>query len=452
MFHKVPGIVSARGLTYEIADDWTIVSITKNGDRRILKPRSGHVYLARNSYAVYEVAKLAGLDQKEWSETEKEWDELDAESEGHGIRYRAFEDGTAQRMDQHGKETFQAWTWDSEGYFKVSIAGEQIGVHQMLGLTRFVPKPENMPADWTVHHIDKNPKNNHYSNLEWSSKAKQSKEQRPMEQPKITSYPVIGTALRDLFLINGEIVMEGETERFDNASIAAAAIDGGDNVRISECIRGILKDHAGFSWKTPSSDPGFDHELFKSVGSGKQSERFVSTHGRLKRQFKHGYSKILFAEDILTDRAKRERDSYPIIWNDGKLVRFHRVVVEKFFGEIPKTIPIDGRTHDLIVDHVDDVKTNARLGNLQLLTAQENTQKRHLESYETSVASFYDGKHEYHKTREAAIEYVKAREYPDATLEELNANILLTAHMNVPARLYGRTWIRAHFESVIRRS
>jgi hypothetical protein len=62
------------------------------------------------------------------------------------------------------------------------------------------------------------------------------------------------------------------------------------------------------------------------------------------------------------------------------------------------------------------------------------------------VASFFENKYEYHRTRVSAIEYVQARGYPEATLEELNANVMLTAHMNIPARLYGRTWLRAHFE------
>ncbi|AGE56267.1 hypothetical protein PBCVNEJV1_345R [Paramecium bursaria Chlorella virus NE-JV-1] len=449
MFHKVPGIISETGLTYEISDDWTVVSIAIDGKRRILKAGDGRVFLAKKPYMVYDVAKLAGLDRKAWSVTELEWEELDATSEGRGYRYRAFEDGTAQRMDQHGEETFQTWTKNSDGYFMVKIAGKKIGVHQMMGLTRFVPKPPDMPADWTVHHKNGYTKNNHYSNLVWASKVMQSKEQRPIEQHSIRSYPVFATALRDLVLINGEIIMEGETERFDNAYIAAAAIDGGNRGNISSCINGKLKDHAGFVWKTPPCDPDFDHELFESVGSGKQSERFVSTFGRLKYAFHNGYSKILFAGDTLTDRARRERDSYPFIGIDGKDVRFHRVVVEKFFGILPKTILIDGRNHQLIVDHVDDVKTNACIGNLQLLTQQENTQKRYLESYETSVASFFEGKYEYHKTRASAIEHVKARGYPDATLEELNAAVQLTADENIPAELYGRKWIRAHFETVV---
>jgi hypothetical protein len=38
------------------------------------------------------------------------------------------------------------------------------------------------------------------------------------------------------------------------------------------------------------------------------------------------------------------------------------------------------------------------------------------------------------------------KDWPEDDREwEEHAAILLTAHMNVPARLYGRTWIRAHF-------
>ncbi|AGE56273.1 hypothetical protein PBCVNEJV1_369L [Paramecium bursaria Chlorella virus NE-JV-1] len=447
MFHKVPGIVSETGFTFEISDDWTIFSIAKNGKQKFRKPnKKGQVRLAGKWYTVHAVAKLAGLPRKEWSETELEWDELDDTSDGHGFRYRAFENAVVQRMNQHGEETFQTWTWRAtDGYFRVCIAGKTMGVHQMMGLTRFVPKPPDMPASWTVHHKNNDPSNNHYTNLEWASPETQNKERRPMEQPRIDSYPVIGTALRDLVLKDKTKVAKGEEVTFDTAGIAAVAIVGGTKGHISHCINGNLKSHAGFVWKTPPSDPDFDNEEFKSDGENDRSERFVSTFGRLKQQFHHGYSKILLAKDLLTDRAHRERDYYPHVMIGSKDVKFHRKVVESFFGEIKETIPIGGKSHRLIVDHIDDVKTNARLGNLQLLTQQENSLKRNLKTYETSVASFYDGKHEYHATREAAIEHVKAHGYPEATLEELNANVLLTAHMNVPARLYGRMWIRAHF-------
>lgn len=56
------------------------------------------------------------------------------------------------------------------------------------------------------------------------------------------------------------------------------------------------------------------------------------------------------------------------LWKNGKMKKFyiHRLVYEAFRGAIPK---------GLTVDHVNNVKTDNRLENLQLLTQGDNTRK-----------------------------------------------------------------------------
>ena len=451
MFHKVPIEVSSRGLTYEISDpEWTVVSITKTGKRKVMKPSySGRVKLAGKTYTIYDVAKLAGLDSKSWPSDDRRWYEHEFISDVIGYRYRQFYDGQVQRMDQHGNVKYQKWMKDNDGYYSIAINGEKVLVHQLMGMTPFVPKPRNMPSDWTIHHVDNVPANNHAWNLEWASKKKQTKERRSMEQSSIRSCPMIGTALRDVTLDDGTIIRKGEdTQTFDNA-LEAMNVVGGDRSHISKCINIKQKSHANFTWRTPPSDLDFDKEVFKSVEKNTRHERFISTFGRMKYAFKNGYIKIRYAKDLRTKRQQQETDSYPDISINKNLMKFHRKVVELFFGKIPKTIVIDGKKHNLVIDHIDDDKQNARLGNLQLLTNQENVKKRYLKVYKTSVASFYEKKYEYHKTRIDAIEYVKQHGHPEATLEELNAHIHLIAHMNIPAKLYDRMWIRAHFECVV---
>lgn len=66
---------------------------------------------------------------------------------------------------------------DKDGYFRVSVTyrsphyndnGELIGSSKMfvyrIVAKCFIPNPNNLPV---VNHIDGNPQNNHYSNLEW---------------------------------------------------------------------------------------------------------------------------------------------------------------------------------------------------------------------------------------------------------------------------------------------
>ena len=449
MFVPVPKIKSKTGFTYEISkENWTVVSVSTKGDRRVLKQNeAGRVKIAGEWYMIYDIAKLVGLESKSWPEDVRDWEELKATSDIFGFRYRTFRNARVQCMDQCGNVSYREHTKYSSGYYTVKIAGKSVLVHQMMGETRFVPKPKNMPSNWTVHHIDNDPSNNHCDNLVWASPEKQNEERRSMEQQRNVTCPVIGTALHDIVLKDGTMIRKGEdTQVFDSMTKAADAVDG-DNRHISDCIHSKQNSHAKFTWRTPPGDIVFDNEIFKFVGSGIQMVRFVSTFGRVKYAFKNGYIKIMYAKDTFTERQRREQDIYPIIKINEITMVFHRKVVELFFGELPKSIVIDGKTHRIVVDHIDDDKTNARLGNLQLLTQQENTKKRHLKVYTTSVASFYEKKYEYHKTRIDAIEYVRERGHPEATLEELNAAIHLTAHMNIPAKLYDRTWIRAHFEN-----
>lgn len=445
MFHEVPGIVSKSNLRYEISDEWVVVSISSKGVRKVLKPYAGQVNLAGNSYKIYDVAKLARLEPKSWPDDElcHEWEELKSISDGFGFRYRMFKDARVQKMNQHGDVTYQEHTKKTDGYYTVSIAGKIVLIHQLMGETRFVPKPYGMPSNWTVHHIDNDPSNNHCDNLVWASPETQRKEQRPMETHRIVSCPVIGTALCDLTLVDGTMLNQGDdTQLFDNTCKAADAVVGGNRECISRCINSKQNSHANFTWKTPSNDEDFVNEVFKSIGSGIQYERFISNYGRVKYTFHNGYSKIIYAKDLLTERNQRESYKYPYIKIDGKELKFHRKVVELFFGKLPKTVEINGKTHHLIVDHIDDDKQNARLDNLQLLTNQENSKKRHLKKYTTSVSSSFEGRYENHATRLAAVEYVKNQGYPEATLGELNK------YVNTPNKVYGRTWIRAHFETV----
>lgn len=414
----------------------------KKGKRTLLKPnKDNRVKLSGKLYTIYNIAKLTGLEPKSWPVDEREWEELKTISNVFEYRYRVFLDGQVQKMDQYGNVSYQECSKQSSGYYTIRIANENVKVHQIMGETRFVPKPSNMPNDWSVHHVDNDPSNNHCYNLVWASPRKQAKERRSINQHRLVSYPVFGIALRDIILKDGTIVKKGEeTQIFDNALKAANAIVIGDRKSISSCINRTRKSHAGFWWKTPPNDLEFDNEVFKSIGSGIQSERFISIYGRVKYAFHNGYSKIRFAKDILTYRDQQETDRYPRIEINENKVYFHRIVVKLFFGSFPDMIEIDDKTHNLFVDHIDDDKTNSRLDNLQLLTQQENAKKRYLKTYTTSVASSFDGKYEYHKTRIDAIEYVKTHGYPDATLDELNM------YVNTPNEVYGRTWIRAHFE------
>ena len=69
-----------------------------------------------------------------------------------------------------GKELSKTKT--STGYFKIELIDKSgvrksYKVHRLVGFA-FIPNPENKP---NINHIDGNPLNNHFSNLEWCTQS-----------------------------------------------------------------------------------------------------------------------------------------------------------------------------------------------------------------------------------------------------------------------------------------
>ena len=446
-FKVLPDITSQSGFVYEVSRDGIVKYTSRTGISNILKTqRRGNreqVRVTGKLRTIYDLIRMAGWPPKAiWPTEEIDWEELSF-STPSGRRYRIFDTSEIQSMDEYGNVSTMTHTKNSNGYMGVCINREQQLVHQLMSsVERWFPKPIEFDTTWSIHHLDNNPENNHKHNLVWAPKDIQTLERRQLEQPMILSYPVVGTALDDVVLKDGYIVKKGETKWFENAGIAADMISG-HQANISSCINRKRETHAGFVWKTPSGDNDLSGEVFISISRDTRSERFISFNGRLKYLFHHGYCMIKNSDDMLTNRSKREKDMYPMIYRDGKSVLFHRMVVEIFIGKIPDL---------LIVDHIDDVKAHSRLGNLQLLTNKENCMKRYLVSYVMSVASFVDKQYEKtYDTKISAIDYVRRNGYPHADIDELNRSLKTMSAENTPAMLYGRTWIPAHFESYVKK-
>jgi hypothetical protein len=180
-------------------------------------------------------------------------------------------------------------------------------------------------------------------------------------------------------------------------------------------------------------------EIFEIIRRGYQYNLYASNHGRLKYEFRDGGVVVKTAEALFAEHPKRHSDTYPHILSNGKYVNVHDMVVELFIGKVPG---------HAVIDHRDDVKVNARLGNLQLLTPMEIRYKQHLKNHPMSVASFIEKKYERtHNSKKFAIEHVINNGYSNASIEELETSLQRMADEDTPCELYGRTWIPAHFEN-----
>lgn len=103
-------------------------------------------------------------------------------------------------------------------------------------------------------------------------------------------------------------------------------------------------------------------EVWKDV-KGYEGSYQVSNFGRVK-SLKYNKQRIL---KLTSDRNGYYRCS---LWLKGNQKRFkvHILVAMSLLGHIP-----DG--HKIVVDHVDNDKSNNRLENLQLISQRENTSK-----------------------------------------------------------------------------
>lgn len=68
--------------------------------------------------------------------------------------------------------------WEKRGYYKVKLSNprKDIYAHRIVA-EAFIPNPDNKPF---VNHIDCNPLNNHYTNLEWCTQAENVKHSRAL--------------------------------------------------------------------------------------------------------------------------------------------------------------------------------------------------------------------------------------------------------------------------------
>ena len=120
------------------------------------------------------------------------------------------------------------------GYSRVSLSVSGVEKHFLAHRLVAMAFVDGYSEELEVNHVDGNKLNNHYSNLEWVTRAKNTEH-------------AINTRLRPKSLPVVAIPIGGDVG-FCFRSSRHAAKNGFDAGSVNRCISGLCKQHLGYKW------------------------------------------------------------------------------------------------------------------------------------------------------------------------------------------------------------
>ena len=242
------------------------------------------------------------------------------------------------------------------GYSRVSLIGDDekkksLRVHRIIA-NSFIPNPENKP---TVNHKNHKRSDNRLENLEWMTQREQNLHSRKNKQ--IRGRPVwrcdpITREKIELF----DSIHEAcdELSKTIKTSVKYSTI--GDNIRANKKIPNNkrMSISYGFGWCYYTRE--IVGEIWKDIDPSiiRGHKMFeISSHGRLRRPNGNIYEPLGKYNTYVTQRIGD--NSYPA----------HRLVALTF---------IDNPQNKKCVNHIDGIKSNCLLENLEWNTPSENAQ------------------------------------------------------------------------------
>lgn len=248
-------------------------------------------------------------------------------------------------------------------YYRITLFGSGHYIHKIVGSV-FIPNPD---GKLTINHKDHNRLNNHISNLEWMTQSEQNYHKRKPQElrggrkiwridkntgEKIEMYQSV-TLAAEWIAHNNTLTCEGTTHKGTINNRIATTARANSNLNTAYGYRWFYDDSDNFlyadeEWRTipPNYIDGLTNYM-------------VSNYGRVK--FSDGTISVV-------TKMKEKKNEYLHVTIGHREHSIHRIVAQTF-------LPNPENKHE--VNHIDGVKYNNNVNNLEWVFGSENVIHAH---------------------------------------------------------------------------
>ena len=216
-FNPLPDIVTKTGITYEVARDGTVRSVTKNGTTKVLKPQGNRLSIAGKMRNMSDIIKDAGWPSiiealktnihEELFKSIRQGYQYEMLISTYGRLKYIFRDGCV--VIKNAEEMFNEHQKHLDGYPRITANGRHVKINDMV-VTTFVGEIQD---GFEVCNIDSVKVNARIGNLRLVEKTNQ-----PLENCDMSVASFVDKKLEKIHL-NKEAAVNHVINEYSNATV-----------------------------------------------------------------------------------------------------------------------------------------------------------------------------------------------------------------------------------------